>query len=213
MTSLSVVRQCPGIPDGPMSWLRSDAGFDPLAAASSGMDVWPDVAGGGAPFARPHGATAPRFMSSGGPDGLPFVRFNGAADALLLVESAVPLVRDFVVFMVARYTPGTLLKGRVMQGVGENWACGYSTGGRRGMYVYDGAVYEDTSVPPLAASESWSISTCVATTTRYVNEFRTDGVRRGTSAVNYQQPFGLVIGTGGYRSDPSNVSLCVCRCT
>lgn len=74
------------------------------------------------------------------------------------------------------------------------------------MHVYDGPVYEDVSVPSIAASEAWSISTCVSTASGLVNEFRTDGVRRGTSAVNYQQPYGLLVGAGGYRSDPSSVS-------
>ena len=115
MTSLFVVRQCAGIPDGPMSWMRADAGLDIAAAASAGIDTWTDVSGVGAPFARGPGATAPRLIVSGGPDGLPFVRFNGVADGLVLVESVAPLVRDFVVFVVARYTPGTSLKGRVMQ--------------------------------------------------------------------------------------------------
>ena len=126
MTRLSVVRQCPGIPDGPIVWLRADAG---PAQISGTVPVWPDSGGVGTSaysgVQNGFRSSPPTMVVTGGPDGLPFVRFTNVNDGMQFDDSLVTYSRDIVIFMVARYTPGTTFKGRILQGRGENWICGY----------------------------------------------------------------------------------------
>lgn len=126
MTRLSVVRQCPGIAEGPIAWLRSDQGPPQVGAL---LPVWSDSSGVGtdAYCGNQNGfiSTPPTFVTTGGPDGLPFVRITSASDGMQFSSNTVNLARDMVIFMVARYTPGTSFAGRILQGRGENWICGY----------------------------------------------------------------------------------------
>lgn len=95
---------------------------------------------------------------------------------------------NFTLFHVARYNGGS--RGRIINGVGDNWLSGFY-GGIAGVAHHDGWV---TPVSSIGQENNWIVSTS------YANNYRVNGVSRGSSGgANYMNEIGANV--HGERSD------------
>lgn len=183
VSSISVVRWCHGIPAGAAVWLKADSGAPQVDG--NGALLWESFSGVPADATAPAADAAPTLVvpdeaALGGSDLPPFLRFDGIDDALLIDDTTVDVQSPMTLFVVDRYTPGSLnsLRQRNVQGTGvSSWAVGLDAG-ERAARISGEAVWVD------AASDAteWAVSTTLVDTEVVSGYFNGKSVGSSTDA-------------------------------